>query len=97
MSDARPVDPERKPRLLEQLRQAIRYKHYSYRTEQAYVHWVRRFILFCGKRHPSTLGEAEVTRFLNHLAVDRQVAAPGWLPDCSTGRDCGCWKPCGCG
>jgi len=39
------------------------------------VHWVRRFILFCGKRHPATLGETEVTRFLNHLAVDRQVAA----------------------
>jgi Phage integrase, N-terminal SAM-like domain len=72
MSDPHPADPERKPRLLEQLREAIRYKHYSYRTEQAYVHWVRRFILFCGKRHPETLGEAEVTRFLNHLAVDRQ-------------------------
>jgi hypothetical protein len=75
MSDSRPVDPDRRPRLLEHLREAIRYKHYSYRTEQAYVHWVRRFILFCGKRHPAMLGEAEVTRFLNHLAVDRQVAA----------------------
>jgi len=75
MSDFRTADPESKPRLLEQLRHAIRYKHYSYRTEQAYVHWVRRFILFSGKRHPVTLGEAEVTRFLNHLAVDRQVAA----------------------
>ena len=75
MADSRPIDPDRRPRLLEQLREAIRYKHYSYRTEQAYVHWVRRFILFCGKQHPATLGEAEVTRFLNHLAVDRQVAA----------------------
>jgi integron integrase len=75
MSDFQPTDPERKPRLLTQLREAIRYKHYSYRTEQAYVHWVRRFILFSGKRHPATLGEVEVTRFLNHLAVDRQVAA----------------------
>jgi len=75
MSDFHTADPESKPRLLEQLRHAIRYKHYSYRTEQAYVHWVRRFILFSGKRHPATLGEVEVTRFLNHLAVDRQVAA----------------------
>ncbi|MBL8529794.1 MAG: integron integrase [Burkholderiales bacterium] len=75
MSESHPADPDRRPRLLEQLREAIRYKHYSYRTEQAYVHWVRRFVLFCGKRHPATLGEAEVTRFLNHLAVDRQVAA----------------------
>ena len=57
MSDFQPADPERKPRLLTQLREAIRYKHYSYRTEQAYVHWVRRFILFSGKRHPETLGE----------------------------------------
>jgi hypothetical protein len=54
MADSHPIDPERKPRLLEQLREATRYKHYSYRTEQAYVHWVRRFILFCGKRHPAT-------------------------------------------
>jgi hypothetical protein len=75
MSDSHPADPERKPRLLAQLREAIPYKHYSCRTEQAYVHWVRRFILFCGKRHPEALGEAEVTRFLNPLAVDRQVAA----------------------
>jgi integron integrase len=75
MSDFRTADPESKPRLLEQLRHAIRYKHYSYRTEQAYVHWVRRFILFSGKRHPATLGEVEITRFLNHLAVDRHVAA----------------------
>jgi hypothetical protein len=71
MSDFHTADPESKPRLLTQLREAIRYKHYSYRTEQAYVHWVRRFILFSGTRHPATLGEVEVTRFLNHLAVGR--------------------------
>jgi len=55
--DLDPADPERRTRLLEQLREGIRYKHYSYRTEQPYVHWVRRFILFSGKRHPATLGE----------------------------------------
>ena len=65
----------RAPRLLEQLRDAIRRKHYSYRTEEVYVHWVKRFIYFSGKRHPAKLGEAEVTAFLNHLARERTVAA----------------------
>lgn len=65
----------RPPRLLEQLRDAIRRKHYSYRTEETYVHWVKRFIYFSGRRHPATLGEAEVTAFLNYLARERTVAA----------------------
>lgn len=65
----------RPPRLLEQLRDAIRRKHYSYRTEESYVHWVKRFIYFSGRRHPATLGEAEVTAFLNYLARERTVAA----------------------
>lgn len=64
-----------KPRLLETLRDAIRRRHYSYRTEETYAHWVRRFILFHGKRHPRELGQEEVTAFLNHLARDREVAA----------------------
>jgi integron integrase len=68
-------DTPKPPRLLEQLRDAIRRKHYSYRTEQTYVHWAKRFIYFSGKRHPATLGEAEVTAFLNHLARERAVAA----------------------
>ena len=68
-------DTPKPPRLLEQLRDAIRRKHYSYRTEQTYVHWAKRFIYFSGKRHPATLGEAEVTAFLNHLARERTVAA----------------------
>jgi integron integrase len=59
---------------LEQLRRAIRVRHYSIRTEQAYVTWVRRFILFHGKRHPREMGAAEVGAFLTHLAVDRRVA-----------------------
>jgi len=63
------------PRLLDQLREAIRRRYYSRRTEEAYVHWVRRFIYFSGRRHPRELGEAEVTAFLSHLAVERNVAA----------------------
>ena len=63
------------PRLLGQLRDAIRRLHYSLRTEETYVHWVKRFIYFSGKRHPADLGAAEVTAFLNYLARDRDVAA----------------------
>jgi integrase len=66
---------ERKPpRLLDQLRQALRVRHLSRRTEDAYVEWARRFILFHGKRHPSPLGSEAIAAFLNHLAVDREVA-----------------------
>jgi integron integrase len=64
-----------KPRLLDQMRDRLRTQHYSYRTEQQYLFWVRRFILFHGKRHPRDLGSNEVTTFLTHLAVDRRVAA----------------------
>ena len=63
-----------RPKLLEQVRDAIRRKHYSLRTEEIYVHWIRRFIYFHGKRHPRDLGEAEVTAFLNYLARERNVA-----------------------
>jgi len=55
--------------------EAIRRLHYSRRTEETYVHWVRRFICWSGKRHPATLGEPEVTAFLSHLATERKVAA----------------------
>ena len=64
-----------KPRLLDQVRDRIRVKHYSIRTEQAYLGWVKRFILFHGKRHPLTLGAPDVERFLTHLAVEGKVAA----------------------
>jgi integrase len=64
-----------KPRLLDRVRDAIRSRHYSLRTEQAYIFWVRRFILFHRKRHPETMGESEITEFLTHLAVARKVAA----------------------
>jgi integron integrase len=65
----------RPPKLLAQVRAAIRYRHYSYRTEQAYVEWTRRFVRFHGCRHPREMGAAEVVAFLTHLAVDRNVAA----------------------
>jgi integron integrase len=73
-SIASPIQPQR-PRLLDRLRDAIRSRHYSRRTEEAYVHWTKRFIYFSGKRHPSQLREADVTAFLNHLATERNVAA----------------------
>ena len=63
------------PRLLEQVRQRIRAKHYSYRTEKTYLHWIRRFIIFHDRCHPCDLGGPEVERFLTSLAVDRKVAA----------------------
>ena len=64
-----------KPRLLDQVRIAIRSRHYSRRTEESYLHWIRRYIYFTGKRHPTGLGAAEVTAFLNDLVANRNVAA----------------------
>jgi hypothetical protein len=68
---------------IDRVRAAIRVRHYSIRTEDAYLHWVRRFIVFHGRRHPEQLGEAEVAAFLSHLATQREVA-PG----------CAYWKAC---
>jgi integron integrase len=68
------VPPPR--RLLDQLRDALRTRHYSLRTEEAYVRWARRFILFHGKRHPKEMGAPEVVAFLAWLATERRVAAP---------------------
>lgn len=67
--------PEKPKKLLDQVRDAIRIKHYSYRTEQSYVDWVRRYILFHQKRHPAEMSEAEVQAFITHLAVERNVSA----------------------
>jgi integron integrase len=64
-----------RPRLLDQVREAIRLRHYSYRTEQQYLAWIRRFILFHHRRHPRDMGGAEVEAFLTYLAKDRNVAA----------------------
>jgi integron integrase len=77
VSDADPAQRPavRPPRLLDRVRHAARLRHLSRRTEQAYVSWIRRFILFHGKRHPADMGEAEVVGFLSHLAVDLAVGA----------------------
>lgn len=71
-----PSPPSPPPRtLFGAIREQIRLRHYSLRTEKTYIDWVRRFIQFCGGRHPRTLGSAEITTFLTHLAVDLKVAA----------------------
>jgi len=62
-------------RLMDQVRDVIRKKHYSYRTEKTYIEWTKRYILFHGKRHPKEMGEPEISRFISHLATDRNVAA----------------------
>ncbi|MCM2309660.1 MAG: integron integrase [Sulfuritalea sp.] len=69
------AEPGSAPRLLEQVRGRIRFKHYSIRTEQAYLDWIKRFIRHFGKRHPRDMGAAEVQEFLTHLAVAGRVAA----------------------
>lgn len=66
--------PTQPPRLLDQLRERTRYKHYSIRTEQAYVHWARAFIRHHGLRHPFDMGAAEIESFLAWLANERHVA-----------------------
>ncbi len=67
--------PQKSP-FLEEVRQVLRVQHYAIRTEKSYIDWIRRFILFHGKRHPCEMGEAEVATFLTHLSVNRKVA-PG--------------------
>jgi integron integrase len=74
-TDDLPPSSDSPPRLLDQVRERIRFKHYSLRTEQAYVDWIRRFVLFHGKRHPSVLGAREIEVFLTHLAAARNVSA----------------------
>jgi len=66
---------QRPKRLLDQVRDAIRLKHYAYSTEKAYVYWAKRFILYHNKRHPKEMGENEIGEFLTHLAVEENVAA----------------------
>ena len=68
------TDPP-EPRLLDQVRAVIRRRHYSIRTEQSYIDWIRRFILFHEKKHPQELGERQINSFLTHLAVNRRVAS----------------------
>ena len=70
-----PLPPLRSVRLLDQVRERIRYLHYSIRTEQVYVYWIRGFIRFHGRRHPVEMGPIEVTAFLSWLATERNLAA----------------------
>ena len=69
------VIPNPKARLRDQVREVMRYKHYALRTEETYWHWIRRCILFHGKRHPREMGAEEVRVFLSHLATAGGVAA----------------------
>jgi integron integrase len=69
------ISATRAPRLLDRVRTILRSRHYSPRTEEAYVHWIRRFILFHDKRHPADLAEPDVERFLSALAIERRVSA----------------------
>jgi integron integrase len=70
-----PAPGSPKPKLLDQVRQAIRTRHYSYMTEKAYVGWIKRFIFFHNKRHPAEMGEAEIAQFLSSLATESHVSA----------------------
>jgi hypothetical protein len=65
-----------KPRLLDHVRDALRVRHYSLRTEVSYLQWIKRFILYHNKRHPREMGEQEITAYLTHLAVEKHVAPP---------------------
>src|SRR5579885_1856000 len=66
---------QRPKKLLDRVRETIRRKHYSFRTEKSYVAWIRRYILFHNKRHPQEMGRAEIEAFLTYLAVNRKVSA----------------------
>lgn len=75
---SKPLDgviPNPELKLLDQVSEVMRFKHYSLRTETTYREWIKRYILFHGKRHPREMGAVEVGRFLSHLAVQRRVAA----------------------
>ena len=63
------------PKLLNQVQNRIRAKHYSIRTEQTYLDWIKKFIIYHGKRHPADMGDVEICDYLTHLAVERKVAS----------------------
>ena len=63
------------PKLLEQIRDEIRIRHYSIRTEKAYLDWIKRFVIFNNKRHPTEMSEPEIMNFINYLACKRNVAS----------------------
>jgi integron integrase len=69
------VIEKKKPKLLDQVRQVIRIKHYSLRTEESYISWIKRFIFFHNKKHPNEMGEREIGQFITHLANNGKVSA----------------------
>ncbi len=77
---------------MDQVRHKLRLKHYSYRTEQTYIHWIKRFILFYNKQHPDVMGKREIEAFLTHLAVKRNVAGSTQIRHCA--RCCFYTKKC---
>ena len=72
-----PIAPPGALRLLDQVRQRVRYLHYSLRTEEAYVHWIRAFVRFHGKRHPREMGGPQVEAFLSWLSTERGASVSG--------------------
>ena len=66
---------EKKPKLLDQVRNTLRTKHYSMKTEEAYIYWIKKYIFFHNKRHPKKMGEKEINEFLTYLAVKEKVSA----------------------
>ena len=69
------LQTRQRPKLLDQVRLILRTKHYSLRTEESYINWIKRFIIFHNKMHPRTMGEEEINRFLTHLAVKEHLSA----------------------
>ena len=68
------IPSPKEKKLMEQVSDALRTKHYSYRTEQTYKDWIKRYIIFHGKRHPREMGENEIRAFIAHLTTERKVA-----------------------
>ena len=73
-------------KLLDRVRQCIRLKGYSIRTEKSYDSWIKRYVLFRGKRHPQEMGKAEIEAFLTHLVMKRNIASSTDLHACSQSR-----------
>ena len=63
------------PRLMDLVRNALRVRHYSLRTEQSYMQWIKRYILYHNKRHPAEMGKSEISEFLSYFAVKKHVSA----------------------
>jgi len=74
-ANVRTIPSAPKPKLIDQVHQAIRTRHFSPKTEESYVHWIKRFIFFHNKRHPAEMGEKEIAQFLSSLASELHVSA----------------------